>query len=228
MTSRLKIYQFAHSPFCIAIVQAVRAAGIEPELVNVSNADRSEIIRLTGGAYYQVPVLVDGDRIVYESSPESQDIAAYLDEQHLGGSLFPGRTTGWQAIINRYLENEVESVTFKVCDSALIPEMTDVVARTLIVRHKERKFGTGCVDAWVRERKNLIAEAVRLLCPFEQILSQAGGPFLFGGLPVYTDFLLFGIVENFTFEETTELPDELPAIKAWRPRVTNFRYATSG
>src|SRR5215831_16416064 len=142
MTSRLKIYQFAHSPFCIAIVQAVRAAGIEPELVNVSNADRSEIIRLTGGAYYQVPVLVDGDRIVYESSPESQDIAAYLDEHHLGGSLFPARTTGWQAIINRYLENEVESVTFKVCDSALIPEMTDVVARTLIVRHKERKFGT--------------------------------------------------------------------------------------
>jgi hypothetical protein len=50
MTSRLKIYQFAHSPFCVAIVQAVRAAGIEPELVHVSNAGRSEIIRLTGGA----------------------------------------------------------------------------------------------------------------------------------------------------------------------------------
>ena len=61
MTSRLKIFQFAYSPFCVAIVQAVRAAGIEPELVHVSNADRSEIIRLTGGAYYQVLVLVDGD-----------------------------------------------------------------------------------------------------------------------------------------------------------------------
>ena len=64
MTSRLKIYQFAHSPFCIAIVQAVRAAGIEPELVHVSNADRSEIIRLTGGAYYQVPVLASESSVL--------------------------------------------------------------------------------------------------------------------------------------------------------------------
>jgi hypothetical protein len=44
-------------------------------------------------------------------------------------------------IVNRYLENEVENVTFKVCDAALIPAIADVVERALIVRHKERKFG---------------------------------------------------------------------------------------
>ena len=137
MTSRLKIYQFAHSPFCVAIVQAVRAAGMEPELVHVSNADHSEIIRLTGGTYYQVPVLVDGDRIIYESSPDSQDIAAYLDEHCLSSFLFPDRTKGWQTIVNGYLENEVESVSFKVNDAVLIPEIDDIVERTLIVRHKE-------------------------------------------------------------------------------------------
>jgi len=146
MTSRLKIYQFAHSPFCVAIVQAVRAAAIEPELVDVSNADRSEIIRLTDGAYYQVPVLVDGNRVIYESNPDSQDIAAYLNEHYLCGLLFPERTKGWQTIVNGYLENEVEGVTFKVNDAVLIPEIDDVVSRTLIVRHKERKFGVGCVE----------------------------------------------------------------------------------
>jgi glutaredoxin 2 len=80
VTSRLKIYQFAHSPFCIAVTQAVRSVGIEPELVDVSNADRSAIVRLTDGAYYQVPVLADGERLVYESGSDSQDIAAYLDD----------------------------------------------------------------------------------------------------------------------------------------------------
>jgi hypothetical protein len=78
VTSRLKIYQFAHSPFCIAVTQAVRSVGIEPELVDVSNADRSAIVRLTGGAYYQVPVLADDERLVYESGSDSQDIAAKL------------------------------------------------------------------------------------------------------------------------------------------------------
>ena len=92
MTSRLKIYQFAHSPFCIAVTQAVRSVGIEPGLVDISNGDRSAIVRLTGGVYYQLPVLVDGQQLVYESGPDSQDIAAYLDENYLGGRLFPGHT----------------------------------------------------------------------------------------------------------------------------------------
>jgi glutathione S-transferase len=164
VTSRLKIYQFAHSPYCIAVTQTVRSAGIEPELVDVSNGDRSVIVRLTGGAYYQVPVLADGERLVYESGPDSQDIATYLDEHYLGGRLFPLHTRGWQMIVNRYLENEVENLTFKVCDAALIPAIADVVERALIVRHKERKFGPGCVERWVRERGHLIAEAVRSLC----------------------------------------------------------------
>jgi glutathione S-transferase len=223
VTSRLKIYQFAHSPFCIAVTQAVRSAGTEPELVDVSNGDRSVIVRLTGGAYYQVPVLADGERLVYESGPDSQDIAAYLDERYLGGRLFPLHTRGWQMIVNRYLENEVENVTFKVCDAALIPAIADVVDRALIVRHKERKFGPGCVERWVRERGNLIAEAARLLCPFEQTLVH-GGPFLFGTAPVYSDFLLFGILENFTFRDAAPFPPDLPALRAWRERLTSFRY----
>jgi glutathione S-transferase len=222
VTCRLKIYQFAHSPFCIAVTQAVRSASIEPELVDVSNADRSAIARLTGGAYYQVPVLADGERIVYESGSDSQDIAAYLDEHYLGGRLFPAHTQGLQMIVIRYLENEVENVTFKVCDAALIPAIADVVERALIIRHKERKFGPGCIERWTQERGNLIAEATRLLCPFEQTLAH-GGPFLFGTAPVYSDFLLFGILENFTFRGAAPFPANLPALRAWRKRLTSFR-----
>jgi len=223
VTSRLKIYQFAHSPFCIAVTQAVRSVGVEPELVDVSNADRFAIVRLTGGAYYQVPVLADGERVVYESGSDSQDIATYLDKHYLNGRLFPAHTRGWQMIVNRYLENEVENVTFKVCDAALIPAIADVVERTLIVRHKERKFGPDCIERWIQERGNLVAEAARLLSPFEQTLAY-GGPFLFGTAPVYSDFLLFGILGNFTFRDTAPFPADLPALKVWRGRLTSFRY----
>jgi glutathione S-transferase len=223
MTSQLKIYQFAQSPFCIAVIQALRAGGIEPELVAVSNGDRSELIRLTNGAYYQVPVLADGEQLVYENGPDSQDIAAYLDEHYLGGRLFPAPTRGWQWIVNRYLENEVENVTFKVCDAAVIPAIPEVVERTLLIRHKERKFGPGCVERWDRERASLLAEATRLLAPFEQILAQ-GGPFLFGAAPVYSDFLLFGLLGNLTFRNAAPFPAELPALKTWYDRLRDFRY----
>ena len=223
MSARLKVYQFAQSPFCIAVIQALRAGGIEPELVAVSNADRSELIRLTNGAYYQVPVLADGERLVFESGPDSQDIAAYLDEHYLDGRLFPARTRGWQWIVNRYLENEVENVTFKVCDAAVIPAIPDVVERTLLIRHKERKFGPGCVERWGRERANLLAEATHLLAPFEQILAE-GGPFLFGTAPVYSDFLLFGLLGNLTFHDAAPFPAELPALRGWHERLKNFRY----
>ena len=125
-------------------------------------------------------------------------------------------------IVNRYLENEVENVTFKVCDAALIPAIADVVERALIVRHKERKFGHGCIERWIQERENLIAEATRLLCPFEQTLAHGG--FLFGTTPVYSDFLLFGILGNFTFRDAAPFPADLPALKVWRERLTSFRY----
>jgi hypothetical protein len=89
--------------------------------------------------------------------------------------------------------------------------------------HKERKFGVGCIDHWAREPENLIRQAVHPLFPFEQVLAQ-GAPFLFGTLPVYTDFLLFGILENFTFHEANKLPKDLTAIGAWRERLGGFRY----
>ena len=49
------------------------------------------------------------------------------------------------------------------------------------------------------------------------------GPFLFGTAPVYSDFLLFGILENFTFRGAAPFPANLPALRAWRERLTSFR-----
>ena len=70
----------------------------------------------------------------------------------------------------------------------------------------------------------MIAEATRLLVPFEQTLAYAGGPFLFGASPVYSDFLLYGILGNYTYQDTTPFPPELPSLREWRDRMRTFRY----
>ncbi len=88
----------------------------------------------------------------------------------------------------------------------------DVRARGTMIRHKERKFGRGCVDEWVRSRPQLLERAVQLLRPFELMLAHA--PFLLGGEPVYSDFALFGVLENLVYKDWVEIPKELVQIKA--------------
>tara|TARA_B100000676_G_scaffold16014_1_gene14239 strand:- start:328 stop:459 length:132 start_codon:yes stop_codon:yes gene_type:complete len=42
----------------------LRAAGEQYESVIVPNWDRSAVVRFTDGAYYQVPVLVHGEKVI--------------------------------------------------------------------------------------------------------------------------------------------------------------------
>ena len=144
------VFQMAHSPFCIPITQALRACGVAFETREVSNADRSEILRLTGGAYYQVPVLLHEGQTIFETAADSQDVARFLDRTWAGGQLFPARLDGLQAIVIDFIENEVEARTFKLVDPHYLGAMSDVAERGMIVRHKERKFGRGCGERRAR------------------------------------------------------------------------------
>src|SRR4051794_17794187 len=99
----LTIYQMAYSPFFIPITEALRACGVAFETNEVPNWDRSELLRLTDGGYYQVPVLVHDGRVIIESKADSEDIAHYVDQHFAKGRLFPERLDGLQAIVIEFL-----------------------------------------------------------------------------------------------------------------------------
>ena len=138
---RLTVYQLEHSPYCIPITRALGALGLPLVTRNVSNADRREIIEMTNGAYYQVPVLSHDGKVIFESSPSSIDVARYVDRSFAGGRLFPPAWEGLQRIVIPYIEDNVESVTFKLVDPLYLREIGDPVERAMVRRHKERKFG---------------------------------------------------------------------------------------
>jgi len=218
----LSVYQFAHSPYCLPITRALEALGVPHEIRNISNADRSEIITLTNGAYYQVPVLVHDDRVIYESGTDTLDIARYVDQHFAGGRLFPAEHEGFQRLIIGHLEDDVEGVTFRLVDPPYIAEISDIVTRSMIVRHKERKFGRGCVEEWAARRNELAATARTLLEPYELALQHR--PFLFGAAPIYADFALFGILGNLTYRGFNDLPEGFTALAKWFARIQEFRY----
>lgn len=218
----LTVYQFAHSPYCLPITRALEALDVPFAIHDVSNADRREIIELTNGAYYQVPVLVHEENVIFESATDTLDVARYVDRTFANGRLFPAAQEGLQRLLIAHLEDDVEGVTFRLVDPPYLAEISDVVERTMIVRHKERKFGRGCVTDWAARRKELTRTARALLEPYELTLQHR--PFLLGEFPVYADFALFGILGNLTYRNFNELPEGFAALAEWYARIKEFRF----
>jgi glutathione S-transferase len=216
------IYQLAHSPYCLPITRALEALGVEHTVVNVSNGDRSEIIRLTGGAYYQVPVVQYGERVLFDLGGDGLDVPRFIDREFGGGRLFPREFEGLQLILVPHIENNIELPVFKLTDIHYVPAIADMVERALVIRHKERRFGRGCIDQWRAGKDALVAEAVSLLKPFDLIVAQK--PFLVTDTPVYTDFALYGILANLTYNGWNPFPGGLPDLQRWFTTMQSFRY----
>jgi glutathione S-transferase len=221
----ITLYQLPHSPFCIPVRLILEAAQVPFQIRNVSNANRAELITLTSGSYYQVPVIVDERaerRLVFESDSSSQDVARYLDKEFVGGRLFPPMLDGLQEVLLHHLENEVEGLTFRLYDPFHIASETDTVERVMMIRHKERKFGKGCVEQWRNARSEMLSEAVSMLHSYEKMLEHS--KFLLGAEPVYCDFLLAGILGNMTFGGHNPLPESIPLLKNFNTRLESYQF----
>ena len=147
----LELIQFPWSPFCIVQRRILEYSGTKFKILNIPNSDRSLVWRLTRAAVlYGVPIVKEGAQAVFETDHDSQVIAKYLDDR-FGLGLFPKELEGVQSILWRNIENEVEEMTFKVNDiywQVVVP----AAERLMFLRHKERKFGRGCLEQWHQEQ----------------------------------------------------------------------------
>ena len=218
----LKIYQMPHSPYCIPITRALEALGVGFETINITPHTREEVIRASDGKFYQVPMLDHGGSLVMESSAESIDIPRYVDATFAGGRLFPAKIEAAHLPMIAQIENEFELAGFILMDPVYIERIEDVVARTMIVRHKERKFGPGCVEDWRKRHDELLDHFIGLMVPAETTFGQQS--FLFGDRPVYADFALFGVLENVTYDGINALPEPLVNIRRWLEELRAFKF----
>ena len=216
----IQLVQFPWSPYCLVQRRILEFAGVAHRLVNIPPSDRSLIWRLSRQRYYQAPLLQDGRTVVFETHENSQVIAKYL-ESKLGLGLFPPRWDGLQTLIWRYIENEVEGLTFKLND-AHYRQFVPPNEQLAYLRHKERKFGRGCLDAWRAGQKTLVAELTALLAPFEQMLRFR--PFLLEDRPRFIDFDLWGMLANFLYSGRYRLPPNLPKIRAWYRHMSRIKF----
>jgi glutathione S-transferase len=163
-------------------------------------------------------VLKDGRTVVFETGDDTQVIAKYLDNKFQLG-LFPHKLEGVQSIVWRYIEDEVESFTFKLNDI----HWREFVARADavgFVRHKERKFGRGCLDLWREQQGTLLEGLSRSLLPFEEML--LAHPFLLEDRPRFIDFDLYGMLGNFLYSGHYTLPPAHTRLQEWHERMARI------
>jgi len=215
----IELIQFPWSPFCIVQRKILEFSQTRFKITNIPNGDRSLVWRLTKERYYAVPIIRDGKSVLFEVTEDSQVIAKYLDAK-LKLGLFPWDLEGVQSILWRYIENEIEGVSFKLNDiywEKLVPQSD----RLRFVRHKERKFGRGCLDQWRAQQKEMLAQLEHRLVPFEEMLLYK--PFLLDQRPRFVDFDLYGMLENFLFSGKYRLPAAHNRIRDWHRRMSRIR-----
>jgi glutathione S-transferase len=106
----IQLIQVPWSPFCLVQKRILEYGGIPHKISNIPPSDRS-----WSGACPKALLpgsgLKDGRNFLFEIDDNSQVIAKYLDAKFQLG-LFPPQWDGIERIIWRYIENEIEGLTF--------------------------------------------------------------------------------------------------------------------
>ena len=217
----IELIQVPRSPFCLVQRRILEYSGAPFKITNISYAGRDLIWRLTRQRYYAVPILRDGRTVVFETGEESQVIAKYIDAK-LQLNLFPMAFRGVDRLLWRFIEDQVESRCFKLTDSYW-EEFVPKGERLAFIRHKERKFGRGCLDLWREQRGKLTQELTQELVPFEVMLEER--PFLLQPQPHFIDFDLWGMLACFLYTGHYQLPAQHTCLNEWYARMSRLKRA---
>jgi len=217
----IELIQFPWSPFCIVTRRILEFSGARFKIRDIPNGERSLVWKLTKGSSYGVPTIRDGREAIFELSDDTQVIAKYIDAKYSLG-LFPRELEGVQSILWRYIESEVEGVGFKLND-IYWKDFVPADDHLRFLRHKERKFGRGCIDQWRAMRPQLLQQLEEKLLPFEEMLAYK--PYLLDDRPRFVDFDLYGMLGNFLFTNHYKLPKAHNHIIAWYRRMGKITLA---
>jgi glutathione S-transferase len=200
------LYYGSGSPFAWRVQLALehKALPYERKVLSFKDRDTHKPEFLALNPRHRVPVIVDGDFVLYESNA----IVEYLDEAYAGRGqpLFPGDVRS-RALVRRLIaeaDNYFDKAVDPVIDEAFSkkPEERDPV-----------KLAAACEG--LREEYALFTRAMR-------------GDFLAGSLSA-ADFALYPLVA-FVDRCTVKLPDLdakallTPQIAAWKARIENLPY----
>jgi glutathione S-transferase len=201
------------SPFCWRTRMALAHKGLDVETVPWRFTEKDKLPQPNTG---RVPVIVDGDRVVHDSTA----IADYLEERYPDHpSLFGGE-------IGRALARFVQNWTETVLSVGLIRLVLLDIHRhcapqdqVYFRRSREERFGT-TLEEVVRDREGRLPAFRASLDPLRRTVERQD--FISGRTPAYVDYVVFGAFQwARAISDFEVLADDDP-VKVWRSRMLDL------
>lgn len=213
----MKLYRLRYSSFARKTQMLLELLGLKHEVVEVDYGARNELAELTGG-YIYVPVLQEDDGTV---TVDSRRIAEKLLVGEAARRLVPSPLEGPIWAYADFCDNVLEDVLFRIASPAVRATWKTPWERALYNLTKERKFGAGCIDAWLKDQAGLLERGRHLLQPTLQTLEQQ--PFVFGAQPTLADAALYGNLVMLSEADPALVRSLSPGLVAYQQRLEAVR-----
>jgi glutathione S-transferase len=201
------------SPFCWRTKMALAHKGLEVETVPWRFTEKAKLPQPNAG---RVPVIVDGGRVVHDSTA----IAEYLEEH------YPDRPSLFACDTGRGLARFVQNWTETVLQAGLVrlvaldiwhhaaPQDRDYFRRT----REERLHAT--LEQAVADREARLPAFRASLEPLRRTVERQD--FVSGGAPAYADYAVFGAFQWARAISDFEVLAPGDPIRAWRGRMLDL------
>jgi glutathione S-transferase len=201
------------SPFCWRAKMALAHKGLPVEAVPWRFTEKDRLPQPNAG---RVPVIVDGDRVVHDSTA----IADYLEER------YPDRPSLYGGEVGRGLARFVQNWTETVVHIGIIRLVLLDIHRHLgpadqayFRNDREKRFDT-TLEEVVKEREARLPAFRASLDPLRRTVERQ--PFLSGVAPAYADYIVFGAFQWARAVSDFELLAADDPVRAWRGRMLDL------
>jgi glutathione S-transferase len=202
------------SPFCWRTKMALAHKGLQVETVPWRFTEKDKLPMPNDG---RVPVIIDGGRVVHDSSA----IADYLEDRYPDRpSLFPGTAS-------RSLSTFVQDWTERVLQVGLIRlVLLDIynhigpTDQEYFRQSRESRFGGMTLEDVVKDRDERLPAFRASLDPLRRTVERQA--FVCGDAPAYADYVAFGAFQWARAISNFELVTADDPIFAWRSRMLDL------
>lgn len=198
------------SPYCWRSKLALAHKGLEVETIPWRFTEK-DVIAFSGQG--RVPVLVDGDTVVFDS----WTIANYLEDAYPDApSLFEG--AGGRAVtrvLNAWADTVLTGAIARVVVLDIF-ERLDEKDRAYFRQSREQRFGK-TLEQVAADRDGNIRALRAALEPVRMTLQ--GQPYLGGAHALYADYIVFGMLQWARCISPTALLEPDDPVAQWRDRI---------
>lgn len=201
------------SPYCWRTRMALAHKGLEVESVPWRFSDKATIAFTDQG---RVPVIRDGDRIVFDSWA----IAEYLEAAYPGAPSLLGGAGGHG--MARFVNSWADHVLVAGIARLVLADIHSVLApqdKDYFRTSREARFGQS-LEAVQADRDSAVAGFRQSLAPIRVTLGAQ--PFLGGAAPNYADYIVLGTFQWPRIVSAFQLLAADDPIYAWRERMLDL------